>query len=59
MEAPEMKKFLEEAKQQLKSIVIVEDKEYMLALINGNIEREDHKQKQERMLELMKKIEKL
>jgi hypothetical protein len=59
MEASEMKKILEKAKQQLKSIVIVEDKEFMLALINGNIEKEDHKQKQERMLELMNKIEKL
>lgn len=54
-----MKKLLEEAKQQLKSIVIVEDKEFHLALINGNIEKEDHKQKHNRMLELMKKIEKL
>ncbi|GGC93916.1 MAG: hypothetical protein K9I26_05190 [Flavobacterium sp.] len=59
MEASEMKKLLEEAKQQLKSIVIVEDKEFLLALINGNIEKEDHKQKHDRMLELMKKIEKL
>jgi hypothetical protein len=59
MEASEMKKLLEEAKQQLKSIVIVEDKEFLLALINGNIEKEDHKLKHDRMLELMKKIEKL
>lgn len=54
-----MKKLLEEAKQQLKSIVIVEDKEFLLALINGKIEKEDHKQKHEKMIELMKKIEKL
>jgi len=54
-----MKKLLEEAKQQLKSIVIVEDKEFLLALISGNIEKDAHKQKHERMLELMKKIEKL
>ena len=59
METSEMKKVLEEAKQQLKSIVIVEDKDFLLALINCNIEKEDHKQKHERMLELMKKIEKL
>ena len=59
MEASETKKLLEEAKQQLKSIVIVEDKEFLLALINGNIEKEDHKLKHDRMLELMKKIEKL
>ncbi len=59
MEASETKKLLEKAKQQLKSIVIVEDKEFLLALINGNIEKEDHKLKHDRMLELMKKIEKL
>ena len=59
MEASEMKKLLEEAQKQLKSIVIVEDKEFLLALINGNIEKKEHKQKQDRMLELMKKIEKL
>jgi hypothetical protein len=59
METSEMKKLLEEAKQQLKSIVIVEDKEFLLALISGNIEKDAHKQKHERMLELMKKIEKL
>ena len=39
--------------------LIVEDKDFLLALINGNIEKEDHKQKHERMLELMMKIEKL
>ena len=50
---------IEEAKQQLKSIVIVEDREFLLALINDNIIKEDHKQKHERILELMKKIEKL
>ena len=55
----ETKKLLEEAKQQLRSVVIVEDKDFLLALINGNIEKEDHKQKHERMLELMMKIEKL
>jgi hypothetical protein len=44
---------LEEVKEQLKSTVIVEDKELLLALINGNIEKEEHKQKQGRMLELM------
>lgn len=54
-----MKKLLEEAQKQLKSIVIVEDKEFLLALINGNIEKKEHKQKHDRMLELMKKIEKL
>ena len=59
METSEMKKLLEEAQKQLKSIVIVEDKEFLLALINGNIEKEEHKQKHDRMLELMKKIEKL
>jgi succinate dehydrogenase flavin-adding protein (antitoxin of CptAB toxin-antitoxin module) len=59
METSEIKKLLEEAKQQLKSIVIVEDKEFLLALINGKIEKEDHKQKHEKMIELMKKIEKL
>ena len=51
MEASEMKKMLEEAKQQLKSIVIVEDKEFLLALINGNIEKEDHKEKHARINE--------
>ena len=50
---------LQEVKEQLKSTGIVEDKEFILALINGNIEKEEHKQKQGRMLELMKKIEKL
>ncbi|KXK03924.1 MAG: hypothetical protein WBP57_04970 [Ignavibacteria bacterium] len=59
METSEMKKLLEEAQKQLKSIVIVEDKEFLLALINGNIEKKEHKQKHDRMLELMKKIEKL
>jgi hypothetical protein len=59
MEASEIKKLLEEAKQQLKSIVIVEDREFLLALINDNIIKEDHKQKHERILELVKKIEKL
>lgn len=59
METSEMKKLLEEAKHHLRSIVIVEDKDFLLALVNGNIEKEDHKQKHERMLELMKKIEKL
>ena len=59
MEASEIKKLLEEAKQQLKSIVIVEDKEFLLALINDNIVKEDHKQKHEKILELMEKIEKL
>ena len=38
-----MKKLLEEAKQQLKSIVKVEDKEFLLALINGNTEKVDNK----------------
>jgi hypothetical protein len=59
MEASEIKKLIEEVKQQLKSIVIVEDREFLLALINYNIIKEDHKQKHERILELMKKIEKL
>jgi hypothetical protein len=59
MEASEIKKLLKEAKQQLKSIVIVEDREFLLALINDIIVKEDHKQKHERMLELMEKIEKL
>lgn len=54
-----MKKLLEEAQKQLKSIVIVDDKEFLLALINGNIEKEEHKQKHDRMLELMRKIEKI
>ena len=59
METSEIKKLLEEAKQQLNSIVVVEDKEFLLALINGNIEKDEHKEKHKRMLELMKKIEKL
>ena len=59
MEASEIKKLLEEAKQQLKSIIIVEDREFLLALINDNIIKKDHKQKHERILELVKKIEKL
>jgi hypothetical protein len=59
VEASEIKKLLEEAKKHLKSIVIVEDREFLLAIINDNIVKEDHKQKHERILELMEKIERL
>lgn len=57
MDKKEMRKLLEQAKKQLKGFVLVEDKAFLQALINGNIETEEHKAKHKKMLSLMKRID--
>lgn len=57
MEQSDNKKLLEEAKKTLKSLVLVEDKEFILALLSGKIETQEHKEKQKDILDLISRIE--
>ena len=56
MNSKEMKELLEQAKKELSGFILVEDKEFMKALLSGNIVKDEHKENVQRIKDLMNNI---
>jgi len=55
----EMKKLLKSARKELNSLILIEDKEFVTALLSNNIETEEHKEKLKGMKDLIKRMDKI
>ena len=59
MDNKEMRTLLEQAKKELNFFLLVEDKDFIQALVSGKIETKEHKDKHEKMLDLMKRMDEI